>query len=453
MQYVSQEKKTLGENGMRYLTGINCIAELAYPTFMATKNLYRKADGTFFYQYVQSFSPEENVTPKEAHAIALELAEKFFPDCEVLVATHIDTEHLHSHFVINSVMPDTGQKVHFTPKTLVQMREVSDQICAAHGLTLLKPYQQKRQTKGLKAGEYRAAVRGESWKFQLITTVESVMKRVCSREEFIREMCKRGYEVRWEDSRKSIVYTTPGGMKCRDDKLHELKFRKENMEYEFRIRQRTAQQFAGQAEAESILRADPDGSAGEYSLHHAGANSRPSGERAAWDFDATGEDTVHNDVACDEREFAAACDSGGHGTMAGDDAGGKPEYDSICEAGAQSDERTAETGWERERILFTEALQCGSDVPMEWGKDAQGIPPEYPMDDFGFGRGIDGGQPPTVGATEIVGEVVHLLARLEESQDTQIVDSTTRPVPTHRKRKKHGLGQREDDHEWEQKME
>ena len=71
-------------------------------------------------------------------------------------------------------------------------------------------------------------MRGESWKFQLITTVEAVMERAGSREEFIREMERRGYRVRWEDARKCIIYTTPTGMKCRDDRLHEEKFRKIN---------------------------------------------------------------------------------------------------------------------------------------------------------------------------------------------------------------------------------
>ena len=117
MRYVAQEQKTLDEDGTRYLTGVNCMADLAYQSFMATKNLYGKAHDTFFYQYVQSFSPQEQILPAEAHGIALELAERFFPDCEVLIATHLDTEHLHSHFIINSVQPNTGKKLHFTPRT------------------------------------------------------------------------------------------------------------------------------------------------------------------------------------------------------------------------------------------------------------------------------------------------------------------------------------------------
>ena len=158
LRYVSQEKKTVDPDGREYLSGINCGAEVAQQSFMATKNLYSKASGTFFYHYVQSFSPQENVTPAQAHQIALELAERFFPGCEVLVATHVDAEHPHSHFVVNSVHPDTGKKLHFTPRTLEQMRAASDQLCLEHGLSTLKPYQQNRRTKGLRTGEYLSLI-------------------------------------------------------------------------------------------------------------------------------------------------------------------------------------------------------------------------------------------------------------------------------------------------------
>lgn len=116
LQYVTQEQKITDENGVRYLTGVNCAADLAFQSFMATKNLYGQAKGVFFYQYVQSFSPEEQITPAEAHQIALELTERFFPGCEVLVATHVDAAHIHSHFVVNSVGPDTGKSFTSPPE-------------------------------------------------------------------------------------------------------------------------------------------------------------------------------------------------------------------------------------------------------------------------------------------------------------------------------------------------
>lgn len=66
MRYVAQKEKTLDRDGTRYLTGVNCVAETAFQSFMATKHLYGKAHDTFFYQYVQSFSPQERITPAEA---------------------------------------------------------------------------------------------------------------------------------------------------------------------------------------------------------------------------------------------------------------------------------------------------------------------------------------------------------------------------------------------------
>ena len=71
IQYVSQPKKTMDEEGNRYLTGVNCVADVAMQSFMATKHLYGKDTGTFFYQYTQSFSPEEDLTPAQAHQLSL----------------------------------------------------------------------------------------------------------------------------------------------------------------------------------------------------------------------------------------------------------------------------------------------------------------------------------------------------------------------------------------------
>ena len=287
LRYVAQEQKTVDTDGTRYLTGINCAADLAYQSFLATKNLYGKARGTWFYHYVQSFPPQERVTPAEAHQIAQELAERFFPDCEVLVATHIDRAHLHSHLVVNSVKPDTGEKLHFTPRTLERMRLVSDQICREHGLSTLKPYRQKKQVKGLRPGEYRSVMRGQSWKFQLSAVIEAAMERTGSREEFLAELRRRGYDARWEEGRRSITYITPAGMRCRDDKLHEEKFRKEKIEDEFRIRQRTAQHDLGQAETTDAAYVDRP--AAQRSLHHADDDGGAAGGSPAEDLDPAGD--------------------------------------------------------------------------------------------------------------------------------------------------------------------
>lgn len=236
MDYVCQEKKTRDPvTGQRFVTGVHCLGDNAYREFLATKRTYGKTKGMNFYQYVQSFSPKEAVTLEKAHAIALEFAQKAWPGFEVLVATHRDAGHLHSHFVVNSVSWETGLKLRQSPKTLQALRALSDEICAAQGLSVLPRYEKPGAK--LSSREYRAAQKGESWKFRLMGAITQAMEHSGTRRDFLRAMERQGYQVAWEDNRKYITYTTPGGRKCRDIRLHQDKFRKENMEYEFTIRE------------------------------------------------------------------------------------------------------------------------------------------------------------------------------------------------------------------------
>lgn len=461
IRYVSQEKKTVDETGRRYLSGINCTPELAQKSFLATKNLYGKANGTFFYQYVQSFSSKEEVTPAEAHQIAQELAERFFPGCEVLVATHMDTEHLHSHLIVNSVHPDTGKKLHFTPNTLEQMRKVSDQICMEHGLTTLKPYQQDRRTQGLRTGEYRAADRGDSWKFQLIITIEEAMKRAGTREEFLREMNQRGYQVRWEDGRKSITYTTPTGKKCRDDKLHELKFRKEQMEHEFRIRQRAAQQLAGrpEAETESIPgHADLDRPAGQHPLHHANPDRGTAGASPAEYLSAPREYPERDGFLSHQKEPGASGHSGPAGSLVEPD-GGSPSGDVPGPGESPAWDSGGEpTGWEAERRIYEAALHSDRTAPERWGRTAEILPTLGSDHDHVLRGGSDSGQHSGMEDSGITEDIIRLLARLEQQPDSNVIDATTRHSRGDRKAlakeqaKKIAMGHKADDHEEGQKM-
>ena len=236
LDYIKRRDKTLWGD-CQLVTGWNCVAQSAYDEMMTSKRRHGKTDERMFYQFVQSFSPEEHVTPEEVHAVGLELAQKLFPDFEVVVATHVDTDHLHSHLIVNSVSCITGRKLHQNAAVLQRQLQISDEICAAHGLTVLEPPQKYTQEKKMRPGEYRSAIRGESWKFRLINTIDLCMRTARTRAEFLQEMERRGYWVQWEDKRKSITYTTPKGKKCRDDRLHDERYRKEVMEREFRIRE------------------------------------------------------------------------------------------------------------------------------------------------------------------------------------------------------------------------
>ena len=110
-RYVSQKEKTLWE-GQRLVTGWNCTTQSALSEMQLTKKRFRKTDGWQYYHLVQSFLESDDLTPQEVHVISLELAQREFLDFEVLVATHVDTEHLHNHLVVNSVSFRGGRKLH-----------------------------------------------------------------------------------------------------------------------------------------------------------------------------------------------------------------------------------------------------------------------------------------------------------------------------------------------------
>ena len=235
LRYTQQEEKTLWE-GQRLVTGRNCTAQSALSEMQLTKERFRKTDGRQYYHFVQSFAAADDLTPQEALAIGLELAQREFPDFEVLVATHIDTDILHSHLIVNSVSFRDGRKLHQSAADLLAHRLSNDEICAAHHLSILPPPQKQVQQKRMGTREYRSAAKGESWKFRLMNTIDQCMRYASTKGEFISLMESEGYQVRWTDSRKNITYTTPQGMRCRDDRLHESKYMKEVMEREFRVR-------------------------------------------------------------------------------------------------------------------------------------------------------------------------------------------------------------------------
>ena len=339
MLYVMQEKKTTWE-GEPLVSGVNCQPQSVYDDFLNTKLLYHKDGGVMFYHMVQSFPKGAAVDPRQAHEAARRLAE-YFDGCEVLVCTHVDREHIHSHCVINSVNFETGKKLHMAKEQLQELMRRNDIICQEMGLPVFEAAQQ--QSRGMSGAEYHTALKGQSWKLRLMNTIDECMKYAADKDAFVSLMASEGYAVRWESSRKYITYTTPAGLKCRDNKLHEEKYCKEAMEHEFRIRAELIERELRTAETNSGIEA-----------------VEPVEQRAAAATDPTHRDPVRS-AAGDEQAGKA----GGRNKLG---AGGNSEYVAGIEnahrpdAGAEvahgdaeiadGDEQTAGTGWESEREVF-----------------------------------------------------------------------------------------------------
>ena len=256
LEYICRDDKT--EN-KKFVTALNCSLPTAYQEFKNTREMYNKTGGIRYYHFVQSHPSGYKIEPSLAHKIAVEFAERAFKGHEVVVATHTDADHIHSHFILNAVNADTGLKYHSNKFTLQDLRQLSDEICQKYGVTTLSKPEIHKQSNGITNGEYRVAMRGESWKMNLANTIDAVMKRAKSKKQFRFYMKQYGYEVKWEDSRKYITYACPNGRRCRDNRLHEAKYRKENMEYEFEIRRN-----------ESRLQAEYTGGTGHtnYGMRH-----------------------------------------------------------------------------------------------------------------------------------------------------------------------------------------
>lgn len=404
--YVSQKQKTQQEDGWQLVSGQNCMPQLAAQEFLATRQMLRKDSPVWFYHYVQSFSPDEEITGALAHQVAREFAEQAWPDSEVLIATHTDAEHIHSHFIVNAVCYESGKMLRQGPSTLKNLRLLSDELCLKHDLSVL-PKQQQRKAAGMSAREYRSAAKGKSWKFRLMNTIDQCMRYAASKEEFISLMESEGYQVHWTAGRKNITYTTPTGMKCRDDRLHEEKYTKEAMKHEFRVRAALAHGGIEAAELFAIY------NTAELSQQRGVAGAAPSAGRAG------------------------AAHSGPHSPSAGgfqpEEAVPRPGADGGTGAGCGGNTAAAATGWEEERILYLSSQSGNRDV----GHGMAG--PDLAGDDGG-----DGG---------LADDLVRLGRSLEHGQDSDpIRDATTTRHHTDKKtlrrqrQKKIALGHKEDDH-------
>ena len=431
MQYVAQKNKTLW-NGVQLISGIGCQPETAFDEFLSTKHLHHKDGGVMFYHMVQSFPKGVAIDPRTAHEAARWLA-GYFEGCEILICTHTDREHIHSHCIINSVNFETGKKVHMADEQIQALRVRNDQICEELRLPKFQKDEQ-RKSSGMSNAEYYPAAKGESWKLELMRVIDECMRYAGNREEFLVLLRAEGYSATWTDSRKNITYTTPDGRKCRDSKLHMTKYRKENMEAEFGYRTEIEYGSIGSA-AQEI-----------------------DGRGAAAGTGRDGDGTKLERDAQNAARSVSAADTAGRGPENAPDEGGStgsPDRD------AGERDRVRRTGWEPERGVFfrlqgtdREYTEC---CDFDFGERQTG-------DFYGDTRSEEENSPVRVDLNrgiDLVRGAVQLGRAVEQMMDDAPTrDGATTPPHIDSKRrkklrqKKTALGHAEDDHEdWDMKQE
>ena len=427
MRYVSQLGKTLWD-GQQLVSGIGCQPETAFDEFLSTKLLHHKDGGVQFYHMVQSFPKGADVDPRAVHEAARQLA-GYFEGCEVLVCTHIDREHIHSHCIINSVNFETGRKVHMADEQIQELRVRNDEICEELGLPKFQRDGQ-RQSRGMSNAEYYTASKGESWKFELMRVIDECMRCAGNREEFLILLRSEGYDATWTDSRKNITYTTPEGRKCRDSKLHMEKYLKENMEAEFGYR----------TENDNTRNVD--------------AAQKADGRGATAGTQRDGHGAELERAARNAGQAVSAADAAGRGLENAPDAGGRTDR---IERDAGEYRKIRETGWEPEREIFFRLQRADRQYAESRDYDFR----EQQTRVFSSGTGSEEENSSVRMDLDYGSDLVRLGRAVEQmTDDAPQHDGTTMPLHIDSKRrkklrqKKTALGHAEDDHEdWDMKQE
>jgi len=385
-----------------------------------------------FYHMVQSFPKGADVDPRTAHEAARRLAE-YFEGCEVLVCTHVDREHFHSHCIINSVNFETGKKVHMADKQIQELRVRNDQICEELGLPKFQRDEQKH-SRGMSNAEYYTASKGESWKFELMRVIDECMRCAGNREEFLVLLRSEGYNATWTDGRKNITYTTPDGRKCRDNKLHIEKYLKEKMEAEFGYRTEND----NTRNVDAAQKADGRGATAGTQRDSHGAELERAARNAG--------------------QAVPAADAVGHGP---ENASDESRSAGISDRDAGERDRVRRTGWESEREVFfrlqraDREYQNGAEYSDERNESAA----------FQYDAGGEEENLPLRVDLDYSADLVRDAVRLGRAVEQMMDDAPTRDgatTPPHidskrRKKlwqKKTALGHAEDDHEdWDMKQE
>ena len=231
--YVLSPENRNGDEKCFKATCLNCAdngSEGLSKQFYETRRWADKDSGVLAHHYVQSFSPNEKVTPELAHQIGVELAQKIAPGFQVIVSTHVDKDHIHNHMIINSVNPSTGMKWVNNKTSLHSIWQESDRLCQQYGLTTIK---KQSGLRGIDQATQKLAEKGKSWKVELCHVLDEAIKLCNTKEQFIAFMRRKGFAItRYTD--RHITFWKAGEKKgIRADTLAKQfgdRYTKENLE-------------------------------------------------------------------------------------------------------------------------------------------------------------------------------------------------------------------------------
>lgn len=214
INYVCNKEKTTD----KLISGKDCMPESCEYEFAEVKKAFGKTDGRTYYHMIQSFSPDDRITPEQAHEVGLQMAE-LFEGYQVLVVTHTNKAHIHNHLVINSVNFENGKKLTIFNQELERIKNYSNSICLKNGWDVTEAKTRRN--------------RNPKWKQIIIEDALTAMAESYSMDEYISKLKELGIYVSYNPDYKYMTYSDAEGHKCRDAKLFDERLLKKNLELYF----------------------------------------------------------------------------------------------------------------------------------------------------------------------------------------------------------------------------
>lgn len=163
--------------------------------FRLLRLAFNQNKGIIAHHFIQSFSPNDNITPETVHRFGVEYVKQCFPNYQVVVSTHIDKEHLHNHIIVNSCNMITGKKFYDNKESMKNSRDISDKLCRKYGVSVIST---QSEFKPIDQTTMQLALKQKSWKIQLLSDLDDAKEKCRSKSEFISFFKSRNYEIRYE---------------------------------------------------------------------------------------------------------------------------------------------------------------------------------------------------------------------------------------------------------------
>ena len=214
MEYATNKDKT---EKRFFVTGVNCDTATARDEMMIAKAEWNDESEIVCYHGFQSFKHGE-VTPEQAHEVGVKLAKKMWGDrFQVIVATHLNTDCLHNHFVVNSISFTDGKHYHDNKANLRLLRQRSDELCREYALSVIEQPSGKKKPYAL----YQAEKNGMPTRDNVARqALDEAVSKSFTLKDFDRIMAEMGYRVSFDPNRK--YWTVIGKGWKRPKRLYKL---------------------------------------------------------------------------------------------------------------------------------------------------------------------------------------------------------------------------------------